>query len=379
MGRDPEEELTRVLECLERQIDLEHLRKVEQLHLNAIQYREVPYLPLSVTFSLDETVLPFRYSEAFESPAKMLFNELNDNYFCSIHNSVRLRDHYPLHIRANYGIGVIASMLGARVIVPENGFPWVEPLGDVDEIKAVIAAGVPEFERGLGGRVLGTYLYFRDRMRDYPRCSEAIHLSQPDLQGPMDIAHLLVGSDVFLWCYDDPDLLCELLDLITDVYIGYRKHIDGLLSDRAGQDAVYVHGAIVGGQVIVKDDAAAVNLSPTMYERFSRPYNARILKAFGGGGIHYCGRSRTVELMDYPWLRGVDHGNPEMQQLKSTYDFWSRREVPVIRWGCGQGREFLEGVYKLGITTGMSLTVQAGSYAEALEIINVHVGRSRSQ
>jgi hypothetical protein len=48
----------------------------------------------------------------------------------------------------------------------------------------------------------------------------------------------------------------------------------------------------VGGHVGVWfSDDDAVLMSPGTYQEFVVPYNSRILKAFGGGCIHYCGNA----------------------------------------------------------------------------------------
>ena len=371
-------ELESLLEYMEKHIDLEHAREVERAHARALAYEEVPYLPLSVSYPPDGTFSPFSYLEGYHDQERMLYNQLVWNAsFTSVYNSVRIRDHFPLHIRADYGVGVIASIIGARIVVLGDSMPWVEPLGGVEEIEKVVAKGIPELDRNLGARVIETQQYYREQLSQYPKCHEAIKISQPDLQGPVDIAHLLIGSDIFLWPYDQPDLLHELLELVTETYIAFRRRIEDEVWDQAGEGAVYVHGAICSGKVIVKDDTGAVNLSPKMYAEFCKPYNDRILEEFGGGCIHYCGKSNNAELMHSPWLRGIDHGNPEMQDLVSLYTFWSERKVPIIRWGCDQSRGFLGNVYRAGIRTGMTLNVQAKDVAEASAILEEHIARCR--
>ncbi len=370
--------LKRLLADLEEHIDLEHARRVEALHLATITYQPVPHLPLAVDYPLEEVPFArFPYGEAYADPEKMLFNELLWS-FGSIYQSVRLKDDFPLHIRANYGLGIIASLFGAECRILNDSMPWVEPLPGRRAIEGIVAEGPPSFDGGLGRRVVEAYQFFRETLSAYPRCAQAIRLSQPDLQGPFDIAHLLIGAEIFYWVYDQPTLLHALLDLITETYIAFRRHLEPLFNDHAGEDAVYVHGGIFGGKVLIKDDTAAINLSPALYDAFSKPYNERILAAFGGGSLHYCGRARPWHSasLPSPWLRGLNFGNPELQDFPALYHTWSAHRVALVWWGCGQGPEILEPVYAAGISTGISLTARARNQAEAQAILRRHRERA---
>ena len=48
---DKRDRLNKLLDWLEENIDLEHVRKTEKMHLDALDYKEVDYLPLSVYLS----------------------------------------------------------------------------------------------------------------------------------------------------------------------------------------------------------------------------------------------------------------------------------------------------------------------------------------
>ena len=377
MATDVAEQLDSLLEYLEERVDLDHARQVETLHLDAIMYRDVPFLPLSVSFPVDGRFTPFAYHEAFDDPEKMLFNELLTS-FSSIYNSVLLKDHFPLHIRSNHGIGIIASLFGARCKIIQDNMPWVEHLDGMDAVREMVAQGLPDLESGLGSKVIATYRYFRDKLREYPKCHEAIRITQPDLQGPFDIAHLLIGTDIFYEVYDHAPLLHQLLELITETYIAFRRHIDELLTDRTPEDAVYVHGGIYGGKVILKDDTAAINLSQGMYDEFSKHYNDKILEAFGRGSLHYCGPGRDwhFDSMNCPWLGGLHFGNPEMHSLEYVYGYWSRRRVPILWWGNHQDYAFLDEVCRLRIPTGVTSVAKAANLEDARRIMDRHLARS---
>ncbi len=61
------------------------------------------------------------------------------------------------------------------------------------------------------------------------------------------------------------------------------------------------------GGVWIRDDDSTV-LSPDLYREFVVPHDGRVLEAFGGGTLHYCGDG-AHQLQDYlatPGLVGLN-------------------------------------------------------------------------
>ena len=197
---DKQDKLNKLLDWLEENIDLDHVMKIEQLHLDTLDYKKTSFLPLSIIYPTDKSLRLYPYIQAFTDPEKMLYNELISS-FSSIVNSVKLKDFFPLHIRSNHGIGILASMFGANVTIMGDSMPWVESLKSEMSIKEAAENGVPDFKSGLGEKVIGTCQYYREKLSGYPKCREAIRISQPDLQGPFDIAHLLIGTEIYYMLY----------------------------------------------------------------------------------------------------------------------------------------------------------------------------------
>lgn len=359
-------QLEKLLEFLEENIDIQHIRQTEKLNLDAIMYREVSRLPLSIRLQDTGDFIPYSYEEAYYDSEKMLFNELLFSHG-SVYNSVRLKDDFLLHVRSNHGCGLMPSLFGAKCKIINDNMPWVDHFDSLEEIKSIIKNGVPDFTAGLGSKVLDTHQYYLERLKEYPKCYNSIHITQPDMQGPFDIAHLLIGTDIFLYVYDESEMLHELLELITQTYIGFRNHIQKYLTDDTGENAVFVHGGICGGKVLIKDDTAAVNLSESQYNEFSKQYNDKILEAFGGGSIHHCGPERSWHWNSFKskYLRGMNFGQPEMHDLKNKYRLMSEDNVAFLIWGMGQGYDFLREIDQLNIKTGMTLTCVAETYSQA--------------
>jgi len=361
--------LRNMLEFIEDNIDIEHLRKVEELHLKAVNYEKTNFLPLTV-FSDYEMEVFFPFKMAFNKPEFMMYNELLQS-FGSAYLSVQIKDHFPLHIRSNHGIGIIPSLFGAEIIVNDNKMPWVKPLENRDEIMHLIQHGVPSMNSGLGQQVIDTYEFYKEQLNKYPKCQEGIKISQPDMQGPFDIAHLLCGSDIFYLPYESPKLLHDLMDIITTTYIKYRKFIEKYINDRAGENAVYVHGGISRGDVIIKEDTALATISPDMYRDFVYPYNQHIFDEFTGT-LHYCGEVKSWhhQVLDNSGLNSINYGNPEKAELNNVYQENKVRNISIINWGYNQPYEFLEEIFENKISTGITLACRAENVEEGRNSIN---------
>jgi hypothetical protein len=126
---------------------------------------------------------------------------------------------------------------------------------------------------------------------DHFRAHSDLPVSFTDNQGPLNIALNLVGLErLIIWMAEEPTVVHELMDFCTTVLIDWVQ----LQKERAGAPAdggAFPHLVPLPdgiGGVWLSDDDSTV-LSPRLYREFVVPYNSRILRAFGGGTLHYCG------------------------------------------------------------------------------------------
>ncbi len=373
----PFDELNRLLDYMEENIDLAHIHDVQALQYAAMKHQAVPYLPLTMRITPDGyQQIPLE--DAYNVPEYMLYNELLWSTMHSSYNSVRTQDDCPLMIRANHGIGIIASMFGCKSSIFNNTMPWVEHL-DWDVAVRQITSGVPALDAGLAGQVVDTYHYYIDRLKDYPKCAQSIHLTQPDLQGPFDILHLIVGAQAFYSLYDEPALAHELLDVISQTYVDFRKHLSPLLSATVPQgDGCYVHGFTVGGQVLLKCDTATANLSAQMCKAYEVDFCQKILDAFaedGGGSIHACGEMRddVMQQLLTTSMCSFNFGNPEKHDIQKIYPLLQEKQVSIVGWGFNRFYDEYHATGALdGIKTGMSLMAKARNVEEAKAFLAQH-------
>lgn len=373
------DELTRLLDFMEENINLDFVREIENLHYDAINFKRIDRLPLTVCIA-PEGFDQVPSEIAFENPEMMLFNEILFSELNSSYNSVRIKDDSPLMIRSNHGIGIVASMFGCKSSVCTNQTSKGKPL-TLDEAKKVFSKGVPSVKNGLGKKVIDTYTYYHERLKSYPKCYRAIHITQPDILGPYDILNLIIGDEALSLPHKNADLTKYMIDVITHTCINFRKEVDLLLTDKIN-DAVFANSFCCGGRILIKASLAAKNLSPEMYELYEAEPNSCILSAFsgqGGGSIHYPG-------MPKPWyknaildkdLKCVYYANSDMYNLQEEYTYYKEHNVALVGWGTNQEYSQIKESIKVSdngrpILTGMTLICKADTLDNGAQLIKSH-------
>jgi hypothetical protein len=184
-----------------------------------------------------------------------------------------------------YGTGVLASGFGVPVKFLDRMDPAVD-LATIREVEQLNDLKTPDPEKdGLMPRVLDTIRTMRQRS-DLP-------VGVTDCQGPLTTALQIVGYDKMIyWMYDHPDAIHGLMQQVTDALIGWVRLQKEVAGQRIEDDA-YVLGVKIPtgyGGVWISDDDSVI-FSKDLYREFVVPYNSQVLRAFGGGAIHYCGNA----------------------------------------------------------------------------------------
>lgn len=236
-------------------------------------------------------------------------------------------------VRANYGTGILPSLFGAELFVMDealNTLQTTRPLGR-DALIAWLDRGEPDLRDGLGGAVFDMGERFMAILAGRPTLRQYTHVYHPDLQGPMDVCEMLWGADLFLALVDEPALVHAVLDLITRTYERFMR--DWLNLVPPSVDGLAVHwGMLHRGTLMLRDDSA-MNLSPDMYTEFVKPYDQRLLDAFGGGAMHFCGRGDHY-ITDAATMRGlyaVNMTQPQYNRLEVIFDETIGKGVSLLQ------------------------------------------------
>ncbi|MBQ2737696.1 MAG: hypothetical protein IJF38_03325 [Clostridia bacterium] len=307
-----------LLEDIERRIDPEveddYLRQWESFWSGNDQ--DIIFNPKrKKTFAPNIEVKAFNINDALTDYEIMLNSELER--VSRVLNSGK----GALAIRANYGTGIIPSLFGANIFVmprEQNTLPTATPLGGTDAIRRIAEGGVPSLEGGFGKNVFEFGQMCLDVLKDYPKLSKYLYVYHPDTQGPLDVAELLWGSEIFYAFYDSPELIHQLMGVVTDTYKAFLDKWFKLYPNREGLNVHW--DFFIKGNICIRNDSA-MNLSPDLYEEFAFRYDKHLLDYFGGGILHFCGRGdHYIDITTTADnLYGVNLSQPHLNDMDKIY------------------------------------------------------------
>ncbi|MBI5653319.1 MAG: hypothetical protein HZC40_23165 [Chloroflexi bacterium] len=351
------------LDKLETLVDVAWQNRAEQKQLSALKFEPLDFRPTIITtrapwshlqFDFPPGWIQIPYREAFRDPAKMLISELMLAY-----EGALLKDDRVFTIRPNYGLILTTSILGAAYSQDEDNMPWALPVESLDDVRAIIARGMPDLNAGIGAQIWETEAYFRDTLAQYPKLAQTVHIGHPDPQGPFNFAVNLAGVAIYEATLEEPQLIHDLLDFYVPIAIAVINKHRAIVGDAPDEGYKFLCRQI--GGACIPDDSG-VMLSQKMYREFCVPYNARVATAVGGALGHFCGRGNQFyeEMVNTPGVTSINFGNPEMQNLVARHAIASEHKT-CLMW---DGEIPPEAAH---IHTGIIHRYVVNSWAEAVE------------
>ena len=82
---------------------------------------------------------------------------------------------------------------------------------------------------------------------------------------------------------------------------------------------------------MLRDDSA-MNLSPRMFDTFIKPYDGRLLREFGGGAIHFCGRGDHYikRASEIEGLTTINMSQPEYNKMDVIFDNTVDKGINIV-------------------------------------------------
>jgi len=221
-------------------------------------------------------------------------------------------------MRANYGVGNISRLFGAEpFIMPRemDTLPNVRPIsGGTDGIRRLLDQGIPDMNGGGNHHIWSVGEKLAEICRKYPKIGRYVIIDNPDGQGPMDNCELLWGSNLFYDLYDEPELVHRFLRLLTDTLRTFIEKWTSIVPNETGMVSYF--GRLARGGIVIRNDSA-MNLSADFFDEFIAPYDGELLKHFGGGIIHFCGRGDHFipRMTKLPGLSAIDMSQPHLNDM----------------------------------------------------------------
>lgn len=264
-----------------------------------LQLTDVPQLQYLPVYNLEE----IHYD-----PEKMFVSELRGVLGAALADG----DAVP-SVRANVGCGCLCTLYGGlrQTFFPDK-MPWLLKHLTEEQIREYTTQSIeesPEFKTGLE-----QMRYMKEML-----AGTGIEVYPMDLQGPIDMAHLLMGDDFFYNVYDDPELVHKALELSLAACIyGMEKCLEII----APTDYVCHYNVLAlpaDHPLKVSEDTSTL-LGAEHLEEYMKPYTERLLAHFGGGYIHYCGDNRHLLRLAPTFEKSLalNFGNPERHDPASV-------------------------------------------------------------
>lgn len=246
-----------------------------------------------------------------------------------------------LGIRANYGTGIIPSLFGAEIFImprEQNTLPTVRTFGD-DVIRRIVDSGMPSLDAAFGKKAFEFGEICLEVFKDYPKISKYVQVYHPDTQGPLDIAELLWGSEMFYNMYDEPELVHSFMQLISDTYTAFLEKWFEMYPNRPDMNVHWDY--FMKGNICIRNDSA-MNLSPELYSEFAFGYDKKLLAHFGGGMVHFCGRGdHYIDILaGAPDLNAINLSQPHLNNMDKIYTSLFEKGKKILGLGNSASREY---------------------------------------
>lgn len=227
----------------------------------------------------------------------------------------------PLNVRCNYGTAIMPLLFGCELFVmprETSTLPTAVPFHSDDDVRRLLDAGVPDVRTGLGGRLFDTAERFLAVFEAYPAVGRNVTLYHPDVQGPVDIAEMVWGSEMFYAFIEQPDLVKQFLAMLTDTYTAFMAAWFDLVPPTPEFSPHW--GLVHKGPLMLRNDSL-MNLSGEMYVEFVRPVDQPLFDSFDGGAVHFCGRGdHYIEAMcQMDGLTAINMSQPELNDMEVIF------------------------------------------------------------
>jgi len=327
------------------------LDKVKAKTSEVFAFKKVDHPPFMANsamywvFGLDPETLPDAY---FTDPAVMT-NFQERTYYDQVKE---IDDDFVPYLMPWFGTVVVASALGCQIEFPPKQDPAVSPRHyPVRTVEDVRRLRIPDPEKdGLMPNVLEFLCHMKGK--------SFLPVGITDFQGPLTTANQLMGYDKLIYLmHDSPAAMHELMEKITEtliLWVKRQKQVIGEPLNECISDQQVYTGKHAG--VWFSDDDAVL-MSPKTYNEFVVPYNSRILKAFGGGCLHYCGNA-THQAENFLATEGLlAINNYLLHNLRAFRELKSKLEGRIVLFACdftpvdfeGYFREMLDCIPQRGL------------------------------
>ena len=257
-------------------------------------------------------------------------DKLIEDNMLSVAETMHGRDDGIPTIRPDLGTTLIPSAFGLELFIGENTHPCLKEHFPVGRLLEIIESWDPS--QLSSGEILSARAFYQKVVPGL----EGVEPYLPDTQGIFDLAHLLLGDEIFTLIIDDRRSADRILDFCAKVFTDATRMFKGLLGEPTSS-MYHGHGMTRGvwfphcGARISEDSLTL--LSAEMVEHFCVPRIAAALSRFGRGFLHFCGhRPDILEIFcRMPEVAVINLGNPELYDLDELFGLCGEYETVLFQ------------------------------------------------
>ena len=319
---------------LEQSLNIKHIRLVEEKQLGVFNFEKVDRLPILISTRDDvahktsaEIEWPgFPFGQMWNDYGAMLLNELRPVY-----ESIKLQDDKVFTLRPNLSQMFVPSLFEMQAIYDSNhldSMPAVLSQLTQKQLNSVNIAEIDFNKNWMIKKYCEIIANWKYLLSDFPKLSEAVHFSLPDLQGPFNLYFLLRGTEAYTDIILDPDFAHNIMQKITTLLIDLTNYLANFI-DYNGIG--YYWNYCYPGKIRNVDDNS-IQISADLYQEFVLPYNQLLSQKCDGGIHHYCGNGEHIinQVMGIEGNRGLNFGNPEMQNWNNIYEKAQKSKIVLL-------------------------------------------------
>ncbi|MFA5865180.1 MAG: uroporphyrinogen decarboxylase family protein [Phycisphaerae bacterium] len=200
------------------------------------------------------------------SPLERLLNCL----YSALSPLEKLNPIYPVR-----RLGISPANLAASFGFTLDPATQYSPHGRKKTMDEVVSNGIPDPEKsGILPEI------FEDLETTLALTPEWFKIAFPDMQGPFNLAHMILGNDALTSPYDEPEKFHAAMTIITDFFLAVSDRLEKRIGVKRLPKFPSHNRRIA---------ECSVNLvSPRIYEEHILPQDLRIAEHFGQVAIHPC-------------------------------------------------------------------------------------------
>lgn len=263
---------------------LELEQKYKQEQLDALTWKPMAKAPISTgsgvigcSWRVEKEFRPsYTYTEQFHDKKKMLHVQVQKANYMRYRCIGRIPGVWA-ELK-----GMIPTMFGAKLELMKDAASmeglWCRHCEK--GLKAIVDRGLPPLTAGVFPKIKEFTEYFRDHLPD------GFCMGIPGLGEAFSWAVDILGPRIYTELYDRPELVHQLLNLITETMITANDALYKIAGYERLDETWYLGGFVPG--IFIEGDAV-VGLSPQTIREFVVPYIRKLAKGLGAKCFfHYC-------------------------------------------------------------------------------------------